>query len=145
MIETLITGFIGGVCAWFLTDFVAKPFRRFYDLRHEVTRCLVVYGNVSARSAIDQAGLRKAIDLSPEEDARLVEAQDAFRDLAGKMRAFANVDRIANWGVSRLGYDADKIATALIGYSNQIATFGQHRADAHDRVQKLLRVKSEST
>jgi HAMP domain-containing protein len=40
MLGTLLTGFIGGVCAWFLTDYIAKPLQRFYDLRREVTAAL---------------------------------------------------------------------------------------------------------
>src|SRR5262245_8317957 len=89
MFETLFTGFIGGVCGWFFTDFVAKPLLRFSDLRREVTRCLVVYGNVGGQMAIDKAGNQKTLKLSAEEDARLVEAQKSFRDLSGKMYGFS--------------------------------------------------------
>jgi hypothetical protein len=143
MLETLFTGFIGGVCAWFFTDFVTKPFRRFFDLRREVNRRLVEYGNVLARAKMD-GNMRVPLDISPAEDARLTEAQVVFRRLAGDMRAFANVDYFANRMVSYFGYDADNIASALIGYSNDISTYGAGRAHHHDRVQKLLRIHSES-
>jgi hypothetical protein len=142
MLQSLITGFLGGVGAWFLTDYVAKPLRRFYDLRREVSRCLVVFGNVGARSAIDQSGARKKLELSADEDARLVDAQNTFRGLAGDMRAFANVDFLANWLVTRLGYDADKIASALIALEGELPTKGKPRADARERVQKLLHIRS---
>jgi hypothetical protein len=46
---TLTLAAIGGASAWFLTSFVGGPIRRFYDLRREVNRCLVEYGNVLAR------------------------------------------------------------------------------------------------
>jgi hypothetical protein len=120
MIQTLVTGFVGGVCAWFITEFVAKPFRRFYDLRREVNRHLVRYGNVQARFEWINGNLQPT-GISPAEDARLTEAQNALRNLGGEMRAFANVDFIANRWVGFLGYDADKIAGALIGYSNKIS------------------------
>lgn len=60
-----------------LTDFVAKPFRRFYDLRREVNRRLVEHGNVLPRAKMD--GDVRAPDISPAEDARLTEAQVVLR------------------------------------------------------------------
>jgi len=145
MFETLFTGFIGGVCGWFFTDFIAKPLLRFSDLRREVTRCLVVYGNVGGRTAVDKAGKQKTLKLSAEEDARLVEAQKSFRDLSAKMYGFANVDAFANRIVAKLGYDADQIAAALMGFSNEIATKGKERADFRKRIEKLLRIHGAGT
>ena len=142
--QSLFIGFIGGVAAWFFTEFVTQPLRRFVDLRREVTRCLVVYGNVGARLKRAKSGELTRVELSSEEDERLVEAQNAFRDLAGSMRGFAHVDHIARWLVSLRGYKADVIASALIAYSNEIMIFGEGRAQSHDRVQKLLRIRSES-
>ncbi len=143
MLETLLTGFIGGVFAWFFTDFVTKPLRRFFDLRREANRCLVRYGNVPARARLLDDYTRKQIEISPEEDARLTEAQNAFRDLGADMRAFANVE-IANRIVRYLGYDADEIASALIGYSNQILAYGIQRKNAHDQVERLLGIRAEA-
>jgi len=143
MLETLITGFIGGLSAWFVTDYVAKPLQRFFDLRRQATRCLVVYGNLRARAKLEDE-MPVPIDISPAEDARLTKAQGLFRELAGEMRAFAHVDYFASRMVRCLGYDADKIARALLGYSNAVETYGKDRAYYHDLVQKLLRTRSES-
>ena len=60
------------------------------------------------------------------------------------MRAFVNVDYLANRMVTHLGYDGDEIARALIGYANEISTYGEGRARYHDRIQKLLRIPAES-
>ena len=141
MLETLFTGFIGGACAWLLTDFVAKPYRRFFDLRREICRCLVVYGNVSAREKMD-GDVRARIAIPSAEDDRLTEAQKVFRNLAGEMRAFANAEILANWFVKQRGYDADEIASSLIGYSNEVATYGESRNYYRDRAEKLLRIRS---
>jgi hypothetical protein len=95
MLRTLLTAFIGGLCAWFFTDFVTKPLRRFFDIRREVNRHLVEYGNVRARAElVDEMDV--PVVISPAEDARLTEAQKVFRGLAGEMRAFANVDYFAS-------------------------------------------------
>jgi hypothetical protein len=40
---------------------------------------------------------------SSEEDARLTEAEKAFRNLEAEMRAFGNVDRVANQIAKALG------------------------------------------
>jgi hypothetical protein len=94
VLETLLTGFVGGVAAWFFADYVAKPLRRFFDLRREVNRCLVNYGNLQARFKLTDS-VREQTNISPEEDARLTEAEKAFRNLGAEMRAFANADRLA--------------------------------------------------
>jgi hypothetical protein len=142
MLGTLFTGLIGGVCAWFLTDYVAKPLRRFFDLRREINRCLINYGNVRSRAEWTPIG-RVTAKISPEEDAQLTKAQHAFLKLGAEMRAFANEDRVANRAVRALGCDADKIASALVAYSNQISTSGELRYSAYRRLQKLLRIRGE--
>jgi len=73
----------------------------------------------------------------------LTEAQTVFRNLAGEMRAFANAEILANWFVKKRGYDADEIASSLIGYSNEVSTYGENRNYYHDRVEKPLRIRSE--
>jgi hypothetical protein len=41
--------------------------------------------------------------------------------------------------VRTTGFDAGKIASALLAYSNEIEIYGQRRADARKHLQKLLR------
>jgi hypothetical protein len=139
VLQTVIIGFIGGICAWFFTDFGAKPFRRFYDLRSEVGRCLVYYGNVTARGRWVNAYQIETTDILPDENERLTEAQNAYQHLGAKMRAFADGERLANWMVRATGFDASKIATALMVYSNEIETYGHRRAGARNHLEKLLR------
>jgi len=131
-----------GVCAWFVTDYVAKPLRHFFDLRRRANRCLVYYSNVQARAEYSPFG-RVSINISPEEDAQLTKAQNAFLKLGAEMRAFANGDRFANRVVRALRCDANKIAGALVAYANQISTSGELRVSAHRRLQKLLRIRGE--
>lgn len=70
-------------------------------------------------------------------------AQETFRRLGGEMRAFANAEFFPNRVVSWLGFDADEIAKALIGYSNQVDTYGEGRDLFHKRIEKLLRIRSD--
>jgi len=141
--DTLLTGFVGGVAAWFCTELIAKPLIRFADMRRELTRCLVVYGNVPTRAQKNQAGeVSGFVELSAGEQARLSEAQKAYRDLSGRMHGFANVDHVANWIVKAFGYDPGKAAAALLGLSNELPMSGMERAHYHDEVRNLLRIHS---
>jgi hypothetical protein len=137
-----VWGALGAALGWPVVEFIARPFRQFYDIRRQVARAMVVYGNVSARAKLDNDYAWKPTEITPEEDARLTEAQNTFRGLASDMRAFANGEKAANWIVKCVGYDANKIASALIGYSNQLSTYGLPRDQAGKHVEKLLGIRS---
>ena len=47
--------------------------------------------------------------------------------LVSACHAYAHVDYLANQIVTRWGYDANEIAQALIGYSNEIMVHGEGR------------------
>jgi hypothetical protein len=112
-----VWGAIGAAVSWPVVEFLARPFRQFFDIRRQVARCLVEYANVGARALTKQTGELVAYDLAPEDDARLVKAQEAYRGLAD-MRAFANGEWAANKAVMALGYNPNEIASALLGVSN---------------------------
>ena len=135
-------GALGAAVSWPIVEFVARPFRQFFDIRRQVNRCLVMYGNVRARDSINQKGKRKPNELPTADGARLTEAENTFRGLAADMRAFANGEPAANRAVKLLGYDANKIASALIGLSSNIGTAGQAKADAKYEVERLLGIRS---
>jgi hypothetical protein len=140
-VSGFVFGVIGAVVAWLTTEFVGRPFRRFFDLRAEVSRRLVFYDNVPARAKME-GDRREAISLSPAEDARLTEAQNTFRDLASQMRAFAQAEPFAESIVKHVfRYDALAASAALIGYSNEISCYGQGRAHFKCEIEKLLRIR----
>jgi hypothetical protein len=143
-VPSFVWGAIGAVISWPLVEFVGKPFRQFFDIRRQVARCLVDYGNVAARSSIDQSGEWKKLDPSKEEDDRLIEAQQAFRGLAADMRAFANGEPAANWAVRFFGYgyDTDEIADALLSLEANLPTKGIALHEARNKVERLLGVRA---
>jgi hypothetical protein len=135
---TLLGGAIAGIGTWFLASFVGGPVRRFYDLRREVNRCLVQYGNILRAPGLpNDFGL----DIKPydPDHGRRAEAHNTFRNLGAEMRAFANGEPLASRVVSWLGYDANKIASALIGHSNEILSVG---GVWHSQVEKLLHISA---
>jgi hypothetical protein len=136
-------GAIGAFLAWVLAEFVGRPFRRFFDLRGEISRRLVQFDNVSARAKMIDDTRREPIKLNPAQDTRLTEAQNVFRDLASQMRAFAQAEWLAEWIVRRVfRFDACETSKALIGYSNELSTYGKGRDTFKARVQSLLRIRA---
>ena len=136
-----VFGAIGAILAWLTTEFVGRPFRRFFDMRGEVSRRLVQYDNVMARAKMVDGTQREPIKLSKQEDTRLAEAQNTFRDLASQMRGFAQAEPLAAMIVERVfKYEPMKISTALIGYSNEISTYGEGRHLYKVQIEKLLRI-----
>jgi hypothetical protein len=137
-----IFGAIGAFSVWVLTEFVGRPFRRFFDLRADISRRLVQFANVPARATDLRDGRQELNQLSDAQEARLTDAQNMFRDLASQMRAFAQAEWLAELIVRHVfKFNALEISTALIGYSNSISTYGQTQAHFQSLVEKLLRVR----
>jgi hypothetical protein len=135
-------GAIGAFSVWMLTEFVGRPFRRFFDLRADIIRRMVQFANVPARATDLRDGRREVNQLSDADEARLTEAQNTLRDLASQMRAFAQAEWLAELIVRHIfKFNAPEISTALIGYSNSISNYGQAQADFQSRVEKLLRIR----
>jgi hypothetical protein len=127
---------LGGV-GWLVTAFVGRPLRDFFDLRREVIHKSVLYDNVLAVERESPNGTTEPIELSEEEFERLQEAQNAFRDLASRMRAFALNEHLAVWLV-RWRYDPWEASEALLRISNTLPKFGGSRANAKSILERVL-------
>lgn len=132
---------LGGI-GWLVTSFVAQPFRHFFDLRGEVIHKSVLYDNVSAAQKVAADDELEGISLDEDELTRLREAQDTFRDLAAKMRAFALNEPLAVWIVSLWKFDPMTASTALLAVSNTLHSYGGDRAAAKNKIERVLRFKT---
>ena len=74
-------------------------------------------------------------------EARLVKAEETFRELGARMQAFAATDRAATRVLRALGTDLGSTGVALIGLSNSVGIYGQQSRDAQRRVAAALGVK----
>lgn len=135
---TMLLAALVGAVSWFATEFIARPIRRFFDLRGEIIRQVIKSNNVVARCQEDAQGLVTHIDLSDEEEQRLKHFENLFRDLAGQMRSFALNETLAMWFLRRI-YDPLKASTALLRLSNKIGTFGAERHLGVTQVEEHLR------
>lgn len=145
----VIGSFFAGAFAWVLLEFVGRPTRHFFDLRAEVIQKLVEFGNVRARFKVvrrENEGVYEAVqgdlDVSDVELARLEEAENSFRNLAARMRAFADNETFALWTTRLLRYDAKEASKALIGLSNTYSVYGEARATHRQRLIEALRLAS---
>src|SRR6516164_7896431 len=86
---SIVTIALGGL-GWLVTSFFGRPYMQFHDLRSEVIQKSVLYDNVSAAAKQRESdGYRSHVELTDVELERLRKAQEEFRDLAARMRAFA--------------------------------------------------------
>ena len=126
-----------GALVWFVTYFVGRPIRDFYDLRREVIHKSLLYANVTAAVREFPRGSVEQVEISEEEMKRLQEAQNAFRDLSARMRAFALNERLAVWVVKQQ-YDPWEASEALLRVSNTLYKFGSDRANAQSELERVL-------
>jgi hypothetical protein len=94
-VSGFVFGALGAIAAWLTVEFLGRPFRRFFDLRGEIARKLVQFGNVFARSRMLDDYKREALTLNAQQEARLVQAEDTFRDRGSQMTAFAQAEPFA--------------------------------------------------
>jgi hypothetical protein len=137
-------GLLSGVVGWMISEFLAKPFRRGIDLIAEARTSIIVYANVQARARLAGTsgdGLAMHIEIPEDAEARLVKAEETFRELGAKMQAFAATDRAAARVLRALGTDLSSAGVALIGLSNSVGIYGQPRHNAQKRVAAALGVK----
>ena len=132
---------LGGV-GWVVTSFVAQPFRHFFDLRNEVIHKSVLYDNVSAVQKVGANDEVEQVSLDGDELTRLREAQDTFRDLAARMRAFALNEPFAVRLVSLWEFDPMAASSALLAVSNTLHQFGGDRATAKSKLEAVLRFRT---
>jgi len=92
-----ITGFVGGIVGWFVTQFVAEPLRRFFGMRRDIAQRLLVYANVRGprENLAAPLGAPLAKPLTEREEASLHEAKDKLRELAMQTLSFIQTDNVA--------------------------------------------------
>lgn len=133
-----IGAFLLGVGGWLVTNFVASPFRKFFDLRGEVIQKTIVYSNVRAvHKEFPDGSVEPVEDVSDDDINRLQEAENVFRDLAARMRAFALNEPWALWFVE-WRYDPWKASKTLFGVSNNLRKYGGPRAEAKRALEQAL-------
>jgi hypothetical protein len=144
-IGSLVVGAIGAGVAWGVTEFLARPIRKFFDLRFDAVRTISQYGNLRARYnerrlANDVIETSEDHTLSEAESARLHEAEVALRALAAQMKGFAFNETIASRALLLFGYDPKKASEGLFGIANTVDKTGDTRIMSKKWVTDALRL-----
>jgi hypothetical protein len=144
-IGSLIVGAVGAGIGWALMEFLARPIRRFYDLRGETIRKVSSYSNLPARyderHLADGSVVRSEdVTLSQADLAKLDDARSDLRDLAAQMRGFAFNETMAKQALVMLGYDPQRASEGLFGIANTVDTTGDTRISNKKIVTETLRL-----
>jgi len=144
-IGSLLVGAIGAGLGWGVTEFVARPIRKFFDLRGDAVQTVSRYGNLRAkyderRLSNDVIETSEDLTLSEAQIAQLHEAQIALRDLAARIKSFAFNETLARRALQLLGYDPQRASEWLFGVANTIDTTGDTRIRAKKMVTDALRL-----
>ena len=84
---------VAALISWIVFNAIGKPMLRFFDLRTEIRRTMILYDNVRARWRERDKVRVLAVgdeDMTPDNFERLQEAEIQYRDLASQVRAFAD-------------------------------------------------------
>lgn len=114
--------------SWVIFNAIGKPLLRFFDLRTEVRRVMILYDNVRARWREAGALAVSVDDITPDNFDRLQEAENQYLDLASQVRAFADTQSPTCSVLRWFGFDLRKASSGLMGLSNTLNTYGKTRA-----------------
>ena len=131
--------------SWIVFNTIGKPLLRFFDMRTEVRRTMILYDNVRARwRGRDDFHVSASSDgMTPDNFERLLEAENQYRDLASQVRAFADTQSPTCVVLRWLGFDVRKASSGLIGLSNTLNTYGKTRSFQKQTINEALKFPSE--
>ena len=130
--------------SWIVFNTIGKPLLRFFDLRTEVRRTMILYDNVRARwrehDNVRVLATGDDEDMTPDNFERLQEAENQYRDLASQVRAFADTQSPTCTVLRWFGFDVRKASSGLIGLSNTVNTYGKTRTFQKQTINEALRI-----
>jgi hypothetical protein len=141
---SVVAGGFGASLVWVVSTFFGTPLRKFFDLRGDIIRQLTNFANVRAACKEDRVdgGLKPVEGFTPEDAAKLNQAQSALRDLASQLRAFSENEPFAMVVIRLLRYNPLVASADMIGLSNAYGTYGGDKAHFRQALKKSLRLKS---
>jgi hypothetical protein len=125
--------------SWVVFNTIGKPLLRFFDLRTEVRRVMILYDNVRARWREAGTAATTDHDMTPDNFDRLQEAENQYRDLASQIRAFADTQAPTCLVLRWCGFDLRKASSGLMGLSNTLNTYGKGRAFHKDAINAAMK------
>lgn len=132
MIASTALGVIGGIAAWFATNYWGRTLSRFWDLRLEAHETIFFYANISADNHTSSANAN---------DGRV-----RLRKLGAKIDALrAVLPALLRWYLRVRHYDLHSAALGLTGLSNSLGTRDSHAVRFRVQAQRALRLPIDPT
>jgi len=126
-IISTVLGFIGGVIAWFATNYLGRALLKFWDLRLEAHEAMFLFSDVRADS-IRSLG-------------RTNEGSLRFRELGAKIEGLRSVlPAPLRWYLHKRSYDLHEGARGLIGLSNALGRDDDSATRSRVQAQRALRL-----
>ena len=126
-IISTVLGFIGGVIAWFATNYLGRALLKFWDLRLEAHEAMFLFSDVRADS-IRSLG-------------RANEGSLRFRELGAKIEGLRSVlPAPLRWYLHKRSYDLHEGARGLIGLSNALGRDDDSATRSRVQAQRALRL-----
>jgi hypothetical protein len=126
MLESLLSGMVGGAVTWLVAQWFVRHYVRFVAARERVLHALFYYANVGYYQASQD---------------RQEAAKDELRACAADIYAVRHsASTVVLWILRREGYDLDKGISGLTGLSNSIHDLDGSRAHHKKLIETSLRL-----
>ena len=132
----LIPGAVGaiiGIIGWYATEFLARPLRRFFDLRGEVKRRMLFCWNAPLAHTVIRDGYSDA------EAEKLQEGRHQLEDIGAQIASLENAEFLVGVVIRRMGYDPTGASKALRAAAIELGTDIEDRDKNFSRVDKALK------
>jgi hypothetical protein len=127
-----------GPVAWFVTEFAARPIRRFFDLRTEIKRSMLLLWDAPSY------GTHEGPEEWADEMAPFKEKRDGLKGLSAEVSAFAQSERFAVWIVRRLGYDPMAAGNVAKKLEFELGTNIEERSKNYKKLDATLKFRFDS-
>lgn len=137
--QQIITSLIGGGIAYFLTEFIFRPFFAARRLRAEIYHALLFYADVPGLTPIKD---RNSTD--EEKWKHYKNANDTFRRLGSEMQTFTIINPFISCFYRKiLHIDLNRAGQRSIGLSNSVHELGETRHKQIMRLTSALKLPHE--
>jgi hypothetical protein len=127
-----------GPVVWFATEFVARPIRRFFDLRAEIKRSMLLLWNAP------NYGTYEEYEDWAEEMAPFNGKRERLTELSADISAFAQSERFAVWVVRTLKYQPRDAGDAARKLAFELGTNIEDRTKNYRKLDATLKFRFDA-
>jgi hypothetical protein len=127
-----LTVIIGAPAAWFVTNFLAGPIRRFFDLRREVKQLTLLLWDTPEYGTISGEEWREQME-------PFMAKRDRLTELAAEIFALGQSEMFASFVLSALRFDLKRAGRAVKKVAFELGTNIEDRSRNYRSLDMLLK------